>query len=52
GKGLGHTGIVEKVIEKTIYTIEGNTNDDGSREGYKVCRRKRNIKTIKAFIRL
>ncbi|SNB11000.1 CHAP domain-containing protein [Flavobacterium psychrophilum] len=52
GKGLGHTGIVEKVIGNIIYTIEGNTNDDGSREGYKVCRRKRNKKTIKAFIRL
>ena len=52
GKGLGHTGIVEKVIENMIYTIEGNTNDDGGREGYKVCRRKRDIKTIKAFLRL
>lgn len=52
GKGLGHTGIVEKIVGNTIYTIEGNTNDTGSREGYKVCRRKREIKTIKAFLRL
>jgi len=25
----------------TIQTIEGNTNDEGSREGYEVCRRTR-----------
>jgi len=26
----------------TLYqTIEGNTNDDGSREGYEVCARRR-----------
>lgn len=52
GKGLGHTGIVEKVVEGMIYTIEGNTNIDGSRDGYKVCRKKRAITTIKAFLRL
>jgi hypothetical protein len=52
GKGLGHTGIVEKVTGDIIHTIEGNTNDIGSREGYKVCRRKRDIKTIKGFLRL
>ncbi len=28
-----------------IETIEGNTNDEGSREGYEVCARKRNFKT-------
>jgi hypothetical protein len=52
GKGLGHTGIVEKIVGTTLYTIEGNTNGEGSREGYKVCRKKREIKTIKAFLRV
>lgn len=52
GKGLGHTGFVEKVVGTKIHTIEGNTNDQGSREGYAVCRRKREIKTIKGFLRL
>ena len=52
GKGLGHTGFVEKVEKYIIHTIEGNTNDDGSREGYEVCRRKRNTNTIKAYLRL
>lgn len=51
GKGLGHTGIVEKVIGKDIHTIEGNTNDEGSREGYEVCRRVRKLATIKGFLR-
>ena len=53
GKGQGHTGFVSKVLANgTIKTIEGNTNDDGSREGYKVCNRIRNIRTIKGFIRI
>jgi hypothetical protein len=52
GKGQGHTGIVEKVVKDTVHTIEGNTNDEGSREGYEVCRRQRKTNTIKAFLRL
>ncbi|NDP26452.1 MAG: CHAP domain-containing protein [Flavobacterium sp.] len=52
GKGQGHTGIVEKVEKNTIHTIEGNTNDEGSREGYEVCRRQRKTNTIKAYLRL
>ncbi|WP_025143059.1 CHAP domain-containing protein [Pedobacter jeongneungensis] len=51
--GTGHTGFIEKVLGNGIVqTIEGNTNADGSREGYQVARRTRNIKTIKAYIRL
>lgn len=41
GKGLGHTGIVERIEGDILHTIEGNTNDTGSREGYEVCRRER-----------
>jgi CHAP domain len=52
GKGQGHTGFVEYVLDDTIHTIEGNTNDDGSREGYEVCRRVRKIASIKGFIRI
>ncbi|MCB6184304.1 CHAP domain-containing protein [Leeia sp. TBRC 13508] len=51
GKGLGHTGIVERVEGLNIHTIEGNTNDDGSREGYVVCRRVRSIAKCKGFLR-
>ena len=51
GKGLGHTGIVEKVVGTTIYTIEGNTNDTGSREGIMVCRKSRSTTKIKGFLR-
>jgi hypothetical protein len=52
GGGLGHTGIVEKVnTDGTLLTIEGNTNDTGSREGYEVCRRVRPLGKIKAFLR-
>lgn len=52
GKGLGHTGFVEYVLGDSIHTIEGNTNDDGSREGYEVCRRVRKTSSCKGFIRI
>lgn len=52
GKGLGHTGIVEAVNGANISTIEGNTNDTGTREGYEVCRRTRSLKEIIGFIRI
>jgi hypothetical protein len=52
GHGTGHTGIVESVSGTTLHTIEGNTNNVSSREGYQVCRRTREIKTIKGFLRL
>ncbi len=52
GGGLGHTGFVEKVEGQLIYTIEGNTNDDGSREGYEVAKRVRPISSLKGFIQL
>lgn len=54
GHGLGHTGFVESVSEDglTVETIEGNTNDTGSREGYEVCRRSRKVDKMKGFIRI
>ena len=39
-----HTGIVLKAEEEFFHTIEGNTNDEGSREGYEVCQRIRGYK--------
>ncbi len=39
GGGAGHTGIVERVVGGKLVTIEGNTNDGGSREGIGVFRR-------------
>lgn len=52
GKGFGHTGFVEKVVGDRIHTIEGNTNDEGDREGYEVARRVRKISSCKGFIRI
>jgi hypothetical protein len=46
-----HTGIVVKFNDETIDTIEGNTNDTGSREGFEVVRRIRGYKN-KDFVRL
>lgn len=43
-----HTGFAYDgsgdVRELVFSTIEGNTNDEGSREGFEACRRKRSIK--------
>lgn len=50
GHGLGHTGIVEKFDDVFIYTVEGNSNTNGSREGVEVTRHKRDRKTIKGYI--
>jgi len=33
GGGFGHVGLVESVASGVLTTIEGNTNDGGSREG-------------------
>jgi hypothetical protein len=41
-----HTGIVVEMAKDYCVTIEGNTNDEGSREGYEVCRRIRSFKTL------
>lgn len=34
-----HTGLVIQANQEDVRTIEGNTNDEGSREGYEVCAR-------------
>lgn len=39
-----HTGIITRIDGDWIHTIEGNTNDEGVREGFEVCRRMRNIR--------
>lgn len=39
GGGYGHIGIVEAVQGARLVTVEGNTNDGGSREGIGVFRR-------------
>ncbi|MBA3828686.1 MAG: CHAP domain-containing protein [Taibaiella sp.] len=53
GHGEGHTGIVERTEGLVIHTIEGNSNTDGSREGYEVVRHKRSIddKLLIGFIK-
>jgi len=39
GQGHGHSGMVIEVANGRLVTIEGNTNDNGSREGIGVFRR-------------
>ena len=50
--GKGHTGFVVSVKKGVVHTVEGNTNDDGSREGYEVALRQRTITSIKGFIQI
>jgi hypothetical protein len=51
----GHTGFVVEVYRTRgvlhIRTIEGNTNDEGSREGYEVCERRRSITELQSYKR-
>lgn len=49
--GTGHTGIVERVEGNMVHTIEGNTNQDGSREGFEVERKVRPVDTLFGVIR-
>lgn len=52
GRGFGHTGIVVEVNGGFIKTIEGNTNNNRSREGIGVFELNRKIKDInKGFLR-
>lgn len=46
GGGAGHTGIVESVQGGFINTVEGNSNNAGSRDGFGVFRLTRKINTI------
>lgn len=39
-----HTGLIVTVHTDHMETIEGNTNDAGDREGYEVCKRRRDLK--------
>lgn len=50
---FAHIGFVEEVNEDEGYytTIEGNTNDAASRDGYKVAKRRRNLTERTKFIR-
>lgn len=43
---VAHTGLVEKLEGKMVVTLEGNTNDDGSREGDGVYRKRRPLDTM------
>lgn len=49
--GTGHIGFVIEAKNGQIRTIEGNTNDEGDREGFEVCRRQRPMAGLK-FIRV
>jgi hypothetical protein len=49
--GEGHIGIVLEDNGDWIRTVEGNSNDDGSREGWEVVRHERPLAGLR-FIRL
>lgn len=50
---VGHIGLIEGPDPDDpgrVITIEGNSNDEGAREGYEVCRRSRRIDSLFAII--
>lgn len=48
-KRIGHCGIVEKKSGDWVFSIEGNTNVAGSREGDGVYRKIRHVRTIRYY---
>ena len=51
---FSHIGIIESVSKdkQTIFTIEGNTNDEGEREGGAVLRKERKASSVRSVIRV
>ena len=52
-KRYAHIGFVESKVnnENAFMTVEGNSNDEGHREGVEVCCRKRKVKANTLFLR-
>jgi hypothetical protein len=50
-KGGGHVGIIEKITQTTITTIEGNVGDYPAKVK-RVIYQKNNIKNLLGFIKL
>jgi hypothetical protein len=50
--GTGHIGFVLKTLGPFVWTIEGNTNDGGSREGDRMLRKVRRLSAFDGWIRL
>ncbi|WP_225874606.1 C40 family peptidase [Pedobacter hiemivivus] len=48
-KRIGHCGIVLEVRNDWVFSVEGNTNLNGSREGDGVYRRTRHVRSIHRF---
>jgi hypothetical protein len=48
-KRIAHVGLVQQISGNYLLTIEGNTNDKGSRAGDGVYRKRRHLKTIKVY---
>lgn len=49
---IGHTGFIDRKINESVCeTVEGNSNNAGSREGIGVFRRKRPVHTLHSITR-
>lgn len=51
---FSHCGIVAAGVDARglLHTVEGNTNNDGSRDGYEVCAKTRPLRQVRCFITL
>lgn len=48
-KRIAHVGLIERLQGRFVFSIEGNTSPDGSREGTGVFRRIRHTRTISRY---
>ena len=49
---FSHVGILYAAAGPTLYVIEGNTNADGSRDGYEVIKHVRQMSQVRSVLRL
>lgn len=49
---FSHVGIVTRAGTRPVVSVDGNTNDEGGREGYKVAVRERGIGSVRCFVRI
>lgn len=49
---FSHIGIVDGTGSGSVQTIEGNTNEQGSREGTTCRKKQRALAQVRCFIRL
>jgi hypothetical protein len=49
---FSHASLAERSNRSSVSTIDANSNDEGKREGYEVCRLTRSLQKVRSVIRM